>query len=107
MYLLRKAERTSSSVEGATRGPASVSLILDESPPGGGPRLHRHPYDETWIVEEGRVQVWIGDETAEAAAGDIVTTPPNAPHKFENVGQVNSRMVCIHSSRTFITEWLE
>jgi hypothetical protein len=25
----------------------TISLILDESEPGQGPRLHRHPYDET------------------------------------------------------------
>jgi len=35
--------------EGASDGPAGVSIILDSSEPGGGPRLHSHPYDETWF----------------------------------------------------------
>jgi hypothetical protein len=48
---------------------SSISLILTENQRGEGPRLHRHPYDETWLVEEGRVQVWIGDESGEAGAG--------------------------------------
>jgi hypothetical protein len=30
--------------EGAVDGPASISMILDETEPGGGPRLHHHPY---------------------------------------------------------------
>lgn len=40
------------SLEGAEHG-ATISLILDRSEPGQGPRLHRHPYDETWVVQEG------------------------------------------------------
>ena len=31
-------------------------MILSGSEPGGGPRLHRHPYDETWVIEEGKVR---------------------------------------------------
>jgi formylmethanofuran dehydrogenase subunit E len=38
---------------GADHG-ATVSLIFDHSEPGGGPRLHRYPYDETWVVQEGQ-----------------------------------------------------
>jgi hypothetical protein len=40
------------SFKGIDRG-ATVSIILDRSEPGHGPRLHRHPYDETWIVQDG------------------------------------------------------
>lgn len=32
---------------------ASISLIIDESEPGQGLRLHRHAYDETWVIQEG------------------------------------------------------
>ena len=42
------------SIHGAEHG-ATISLILDRSEPGQGPRLHRHPYDETWVVEEGNI----------------------------------------------------
>ena len=86
---------------------SSISLILTENQPGEGPRLHRHPYDETWLVEEGRVQLWIGDESGEAGAGDIAVAPPNTPHKFKNVGQGTAKLVCIHANPYLITEWLE
>jgi mannose-6-phosphate isomerase-like protein (cupin superfamily) len=91
---------------GADHG-ASISVILDESEPGRGPRLHRHAYDETWVVVEGRVTFQAGEERATAEQGDIVVVPPSVPHKFTNDGPGRSKMVCIHASPTFVTEWLE
>jgi mannose-6-phosphate isomerase-like protein (cupin superfamily) len=93
--------------EGATAGPASVSIILDSSEPGGGPRLHSHPYDETWVVERGDVLFRVGDRVERAGAGDIVVAPPNVPHKFTVQGTEPTRMVCIHASATIATEWFE
>jgi mannose-6-phosphate isomerase-like protein (cupin superfamily) len=86
---------------------ATVSLILDHSEPGHGPRLHRHPYDETWVVIEGNLTFQAGEERFKAGPGDIVIVPPDVPHKFTNDGPGRSNMVCIHASPTMITEWLE
>lgn len=86
---------------------ATISVILDRSEAGQGPRLHRHPYDETWIVEEGRLTFQLGDERAEAGPGDIVVAPPGVPHKFTNAGPGPSRLICIHASPAMETEWLE
>lgn len=91
---------------GAHHG-ATVSLIFDHSDPGGGRRLHRRPYDETWIVQEGNVTFQAGDERLHAGPGDIVIVPPDIPHKFTNDGPGQSVMVCIHASPKFVTEWLE
>ncbi len=91
---------------GADHG-ATVCIILDQSEPGGGPRLHRHPYDETWVVVAGTLTFTAGDETLEASEGDIVVVPPGVPHKFRNTGPGPSKLVCIHASPTFTTEWLE
>jgi mannose-6-phosphate isomerase-like protein (cupin superfamily) len=93
-------------LEGADHG-ATVSIIIDESEPGRGPRLHRHPYDETWVVIEGVVTFRSGDELLAAGPGDIVIVPPQTPHGFTNEGPGRSKMVCIHASPTFATEWLE
>jgi quercetin dioxygenase-like cupin family protein len=86
---------------------ASISLILDESGPGSGPRLHRHPYDETWVVIEGTLTFQSGHERIAAGPGDIVIVPPDTPHRFTNDGPGRSRLVCIHAHPTFDTEWLE
>ena len=58
--------------EGGKHGPSSVSFFLVHNHPGQGPKLHHHPYDETFIILEGRVLVQVGDETAEGGPGDIV-----------------------------------
>jgi quercetin dioxygenase-like cupin family protein len=86
---------------------ATISLILDESEPGQGPRLHRHPYDETWVVIEGNLTFHAGEEQLAAHAGDIVIVPPDTRHKFTNDGPGRSKLVCIHASPTMVTEWLE
>ena len=39
--------------------------------------------------------------------GDLVIVPPGVPHKFTNDGPEGSKLVCIHASPTFVTEWLE
>lgn len=42
MQVIKAGTRKHGNVKGADCG-ASISLILDESDPGQGPRLHRHP----------------------------------------------------------------
>jgi hypothetical protein len=32
---------------------ASVSVIVVDATPGGGPKLHKHPYEEVFVVQEG------------------------------------------------------
>lgn len=93
-------------LRGADHG-ATISLILDHSEPGQGPRLHRHPYDETWVVHEGNVLFQLGEETYPVGPGGVVIAPPNVPHKFTNQGPGRSNMVCIHASPVLETEWLE
>ncbi len=106
MPVVNAAALPTGNLKGEEHG-ASISLILDDSEPGQGPRLHRHPYDETWVVEEGNLTFQLGDETLAAGPGDIVIAPPGIPHKFTNAGAGRSRLVCIHANPTMVTEWLE
>ncbi len=106
MPVIPAASLPTGNLEGEEHG-ATVSLILDESDPGHGPRLHRHPYDETWVVVEGCLTFQSGAERLAAGPGDIVIVPPGTPHKFTNDGPGRSRLVCIHANPTFVTEWLE
>jgi quercetin dioxygenase-like cupin family protein len=93
-------------LQGADHG-ATISVILDESEPGHGPRLHRHPYDETWVIQEGQLTFQLGDTPYPAGSGDIVIAPAGVAHRFRNDGPGRSRAVCIHASPTFVTEWLQ
>ena len=74
--------------------------------PGGGPRLHRHPYEEIFIIQEGRCTFHVDGEEFDAAAGAIVIAPAGAPHRFTNTGDGPLRQIDIHVSAAFSTEWL-
>jgi quercetin dioxygenase-like cupin family protein len=106
MALIKAGTLPNGNLIGADHG-ATVTVILDDGEPGHGPRLHRHPYDETWVVVEGSLTFQAGDEIVTAETGDVVIVPPGVPHKFTNNGPGRSRLVCIHANPTFVTEWLE
>ncbi|MDR6291066.1 MULTISPECIES: cupin domain-containing protein [Inquilinus] len=87
---------------------AGISVIFFErDEPGGGPKLHRHPYPETFIIRSGRALFTLGAREILAEAGQIVVVPPNTPHKFTNPGPAPLHTIDIHENGTFITEWLE
>jgi mannose-6-phosphate isomerase-like protein (cupin superfamily) len=104
--LIKNGTLPDGSLEGEDHG-ATISLILDEGDAGHGPRLHRHPYEETWVVLEGNLTFQSGEERLAAGPGDIVIVPSATPHKFSNDGPGRSKLVCIHANPTFDTEWLE
>ena len=86
---------------------AGVSFILIDAPPGSGPRLHKHPYEEVFVVQEGKATFTAGDDVIEAKAGQVVVVPAGVAHKFVNSGAGRLRQIDIHASERFVTEWLE
>jgi mannose-6-phosphate isomerase-like protein (cupin superfamily) len=82
-------------------------LIFVDNPPGSGPRLHRHPYAEIFIVQEGESTFTVGGQTMLITAGQIAIALPGQPHAFINSGKGRLRQLDIHCNRQFITEWLE
>ena len=93
--------------EGHHYGDTGVSFIVVDAPPGSGPKLHRHPYEEVFVVQEGSVTFTAGEEVVEASGGQVVVVPAGVPHKFVNSGAGRLRQVDIHASERFVTEWLE
>ena len=57
--------------------------------PGGksGKSPHSHSREEFAFVLRGRVTLTLGDEESELAAGDSVTLPAHAQHRWENRGR--------------------
>jgi mannose-6-phosphate isomerase-like protein (cupin superfamily) len=94
-------------LEGERHGDSAISVILVDAAPGEGPRLHKHPYAEMFILQEGSATYTIGADTLEARAGQIAIVPAGVPHKFVNSGSGRLKQVDIHYSPRFITEWLE
>jgi mannose-6-phosphate isomerase-like protein (cupin superfamily) len=96
-----------SELQGSDYGGIGVSLIFVDLGPGEGPRLHRHPYEEIFIVLEGQARFTVGTDTVEASSGQIVIVRPGVAHRFINSGPGRLRQIDIHPSGHFATEWLE
>ena len=92
--------------EGREHG-SSVSFYVGSFPDGTGPRLHRHPYDETFIIEEGSATFTVAEETLEVDAGHVVIVPAETAHKFVSSAADGLRMVSITPSDHMVQEWLE
>lgn len=84
--------------EGAQYQDTEVSFIWVDMPPGGSVRLHKHPYKEIFVIQDGTATFTVGSATLEARAGQIVIVPANVPHKFMNAGDRQLRQVDIHNS---------
>jgi quercetin dioxygenase-like cupin family protein len=85
----------------------NVSFIIVEAQPGEEVKLHSHPYEEVFMVQEGQATYMVGNTTIEVTAGQIVIAPPDVPHKFVNSGTATLRQVDIHVSPRFITTWYD
>jgi mannose-6-phosphate isomerase-like protein (cupin superfamily) len=94
-------------VEGTASGGDVSVIVIDTAEGGAGPRLHRHPYPETFVLVEGEVRFWVGDEDFIAKTHSVQVAPPMSPHRFEVTGASHTHMVAIHASPRFVTEWLE
>ncbi len=84
-----------------------VSFIWVDMPPGSMVRLHKHPYPEIFIIQQGVSVFTISSTTLEAHTGQIILVPANTPHKFMNASHSRLRQIDIHVSKQFITHWLE
>lgn len=91
---------------GAEHGEIPFSVILVHSRPGVGPKLHRHPYAEVFVVESGRATFRIGDEEIVVEGGHVVVSPAGEAHGFTNSGSGQLRLTAIHGANRFDTEWL-
>jgi len=91
---------------GADYGEVPFSIILVHSAPGAGPRLHRHPYAEVFVVESGQATFQLGDDEIVVGSGQIVVGPSNVPHGFTNTGRGELRLTAIPGAANFNTEWL-
>ena len=88
-------------------GGANVSIILESTTQEGvGPRLHQHPYAETFIIRRGSATFTVAGEGREAHAGQILVVPADTPHRFRT-GPQGYEAIHIHANPEFVTVWLE
>ena len=88
-------------------GGANVAIIVESTTRAGvGPRLHQHPYAETFIIRRGSATFTIGSDDVLGRAGQVLVVPAVTPHKF-STGSDGYEAVHIHANAEFVTEWLE
>ncbi len=71
---------------GADYGFDSLTIIVTETHPHGGPPLHTHAVEEAHVLLSGRMEYVIGEEKFSAVAPYIAKVPAGAPHTFINSG---------------------
>jgi mannose-6-phosphate isomerase-like protein (cupin superfamily) len=89
-------------VEGQSLGTGVTVLFYATEEVGAGPRWHVHPYDELFIIREGRALFTVGEDRFECQAGQIVFGPAGIPHKFRNLGPGRLETTDIHVSDRWI-----
>jgi mannose-6-phosphate isomerase-like protein (cupin superfamily) len=73
-----------------------VSIFILRYDRDEGPDLHRHPYAEVFVVEEGTATFTVGDEQVVVEEGHITIVPPETPHGFKNRHGGVLRVLSVH-----------
>ena len=93
-------------LEGYVSG-SEISVIQEYTDVvGSGPRLHQHPYSETFLIRRGSARFTVAGEVLVASGGQVLVVPALTPHKFE-VLEGFFESINIHANDRFVTEWLE
>lgn len=98
VHRARDSQHWSGRFEGKDLGTGITVLFFSSVETGAGPLLHVHPYNEMFIVRQGRARFTVGDGEVLAEEGDVVLGPANIPHKLRktragtlgDVGQVQT-----------------
>ena len=70
--------------DGSEQG-AGVSFFVGSYARDEGPGPHTHPYEETFVIQEGSVTFTVDGEEIEAGPGTIVVVPPRRRAQLQGV----------------------
>jgi len=85
-------------LDGAKYGFESLSFIITDTQPNGGPNLHVHDFEEAHVLLEGTAEYRIGDKTFTVKGPYVVKVPAGVPHTFVNVGTEPFKLVAAFAS---------
>ena len=77
----------------------SLSFIISETHPGGGPGLHVHDTEEAHVLLEGTAQYRIGDKTFTVHGPYVAKVPAGVPHTFINAGNEPFNLIAVFASK--------
>lgn len=62
---------------------------------GNGAPLHTHPWEESFYVLEGEIEMYVGEDKVIATPGSTVHVPANTLHGFKIVSAIARTLVII------------
>jgi len=77
----------------------SMSFIITETHPGGGPGLHVHDTEEAHVLLEGSVEYRIGDKTFTVQGPYVAKVPAGVAHTFINAGSKPFNLIAVFGSK--------
>ncbi|SDZ37455.1 Cupin domain-containing protein [Saccharopolyspora shandongensis] len=93
---------------GAEETGGMIGVMEGEIPPGSGPPLHVHQYeDEAFYLVEGRLQVFDEDREFTAEPGSFIYLPRGSAHRFKNISDTPARMLMLFVPSGFENFFLE
>ena len=84
--------------EGIDYGFKSLSFIMTNTQPNGGPPLHIHETEEAHVLHEGSIQYVIRNKIFTAKGPYIVRIPAGVPHTFINAGDKPLHLTAVFPS---------
>ncbi|MEO5599454.1 MAG: cupin domain-containing protein [Cyclobacteriaceae bacterium] len=81
-------------LDGKDYGFESLSFILTNTQPHGGPPLHVHETEEAHILIEGEVLYYVGGKEFSAKGPYVARVPAGVPHTFINNSNKPFHLVC-------------
>jgi uncharacterized cupin superfamily protein len=85
----------------------SISLFFESVGPGEVGPLHVHAADEAIFVEDGELEVRIGDQVDRIGPEEVAFIPRNTPHGWRNVGPGELKLRAVHPTNVIAIEYLE
>ncbi len=64
-----------------TKGQYAIFEMIDHE--GGGAPVHSHPWEETFYILEGEIEILISDRREVVGTGAVVHIPANTIHAFQ------------------------
>lgn len=87
-------------MSGEDYGFDSLTIVVTETHPHGGPPLHTHDVEEAHVLLSGQMDYVIGDQRFSASAPYIAKVPAGVPHAFVNGGEQPLNLIGILPSNT-------
>jgi quercetin dioxygenase-like cupin family protein len=87
-------------------GTASTATVYFELEPGTHLGRHQDSAEELLLILEGDGEATVGDETALASEGSILTVPSMEPHDIKNVGSGPLRVLGFFSASTVVATFV-